>query len=154
MLGQRGVKWAEIKHNFFGDVNDYPVSFKPSLNPRVFIHCPKGREAEYGLDIIKRIKHKVPEVQFIVFKGNTPEEKYNEIIKNCQAGLRLNEADGFSEVLAKSLLLGQYPISTIYYPNIDWAQNEQELVRLLKELKYKTKPNPLRDWWYKELNKT
>ena len=34
-----------------------------------------------------------------------------------QGGIRLLEHDGFSEIIAKSVLWGQYPISLIPYPH-------------------------------------
>jgi membrane protein required for beta-lactamase induction len=40
----------------------------------------------------------------------------NEEIKEMQGALRLTAFDGFSEILAKSLLMGQYPVSLIEYP--------------------------------------
>ena len=145
--------FADIKYNFFGDTKDFPVSFKPSKKPQVFMHCPKGREREYGLHIVGMIAKKVPEITFHVYQGYTSEEEFNEEIKGFHAGIRLNQEDGFSEILAKSILLGQYPISFIKYPHMDVARSSYELLDHLKELKNKKVPNPAREWWVKELNK-
>jgi hypothetical protein len=70
-----------------------------------------------------------------------------------QCGLRLNKFDGFSEVTAKSVLMGQYPITTIKYPHIDTAYDPKELIRLLSLLKYRMEPNPEREYWREELSK-
>ena len=39
----------------------------------------------------------------------------NEETKQMTGALRLAEFDGFSEIVAKSLLWGQWPVSAIYY---------------------------------------
>jgi len=54
-------------------------------------------------------------------------------------------------VLAKSILMGQYPISRIKYQHIDHFETEEELISLLRGLKNKRKPNPNREWWHKKL---
>ncbi len=77
----------------------------------------------------------------VIVKGRVPIEQMNEEVKGMQAGLRLNTMDGFSEILAKSVLWGQYPISAIAYPHIDTFTNKHELVTKLNELAYKTGPN-------------
>ena len=62
------------------------------------------------------------------------------------------EFDGFAETTAKSVLHGQYPITFIEYPWIDRATSLDELIRLLRDLKYKKEPNYVgRDYWIKEL---
>ena len=77
----------------------------------------------------------------------------NEEIKTMQAGLRVLEFDGFSEILAKSVLWAQYPISRIGYPHIDSYTSNDELVYLINDLKNKTSPNTkARDYYLKTLN--
>lgn len=154
--------WAEVRPVFFGDPNDFPVSFFPSNRPQVFLNSHPGREAEYGVDVVERIAPSVPDVTFhvygggqrvsppnVVHHGMVSEEKFNEDIKNYHCGLRLNHIDGFSEVTAKSILMGQYPITRIPAPNIDSFSTEEELINLLKRLKYKKEPNYFaRQFWH------
>lgn len=165
-LVKKGV-YAEVRPRLFGDVSKYKVTFKPSSNPHVFVSIRPGREIEYGLDVVERIAPKVPEVTFHVYgvgepnkKGNityhgvVSEEEFDRQIKKHHCGLRLNEFDGFSEVTAKSILHGQYPITRISYPEMwCYSGDEEVLVQLLRSLKYMTEPNPARDYWYNELSK-
>lgn len=161
---------ARGHYNFYGNPNDYPVSFSPSKTPHVFMHCHGGKDTQFareqcGLPLIERIASKVPEVTFhiygrtepnhrnIVFHGHIPEAQFNEEIRRYHAGLRLHQFDGVSEIMVKSVLLGQYPITTIPYPLIDCAENDAHLVSLLKQLKNKTKPNTnAREFWYYEVS--
>ena len=77
----------------------------------------------------------------------------NAEIRNYQIAIRLNVQDGFSEVIAKSILLGQYPITQIQYPFIEYINGDESLIDALIKLKYKTEPNPAEKWWREELNK-
>ena len=162
-LAKFGIR-AGIKPMFFGNVNDFPISFKPSKNPQVFLCAHSKREEEYGVYIIEKIAPRFPEITFhiygikgenknnIVYHGLVSEEQFNREIKDYQVGLRLNEFDGFSEVLAKSALLGQYPISRIYYPFIDYAKKPKDLFKYLNMLKYKKRPNyKASEFWRKKL---
>ena len=155
-LEKLGIE-AKVRPSFVEDIDDFPVSFKPSKNPHVFMSSNISREEEYGFGIIGRIAEKVPEITFhlyggeilekpvqggnIILHGRVSNERFNEEIKQYHCGLRPNEHDGFSEILAKSILMGQYPISRIKYPYIDNYNSEEELVWLLKELKNKKEPN-------------
>lgn len=179
-LKKKGIQ-AYIHPAFFNRVDDYPITFRPSKSPHVFISCHPGRAKEYGIDIIEVIAPECPNVTFhiygisksfheawrdftgriynlqyinhpnIVYHGRVSKEQFDKDIQGYQAGLRLNMFDGFGEVLAKSILLGQYPISYIKYPHIDQATNKEELIYLLNELKNKEKPNPHREFWYQKL---
>ena len=101
----------------------------------------------------------------IIIHGRISKEKMNRQIKNMQCGLRLNKHDGFSEITAKSVLWGQYPITYLYHPNIsqfaadnhglpNTANNLRKLVELLKQIPKKKKPNySPRDWYIANLNR-
>lgn len=101
----------------------------------------------------------------VFIHGKVPKEKMNKEVSNMQCGLRLNKHDGFSEVTAKSVLWGQFPITYLYSEKIDQftqddygipgtSGNIKNLVRLLKEIPKKKKPNLKARKWYREnLNK-
>lgn len=165
-LKELGIE-AKVRPTFLEDIDDFPISFKQqSKNPQVFISTNKNREKEYGWEIIMKIAEKLPEITFhfygsckcqnrgnIIFHGRVSPEQFNQEIKNYHCGLRLNEHDGFSEITAKSVLMGQYPISRIKYPMIDSYETEEELTALLKELKNKKEPNyKAREFWRKNVN--
>lgn len=160
---------AEIHPMIFADPKDFPALSKPSHNPKVWICTHKGREVDYGMDTIVRLAedpdlrgvkfHVYGEVDdaflspYIVYHGQVPEAQFNREIKGYQCGLRLNSFDGFSEVSAKSILLGQYPITIIPYPNIDQAKSYATLKASLLALKKKKVMNPYRAQWYDILSK-
>lgn len=157
---------------FFDDWTKYPLSFRPSKKPHVWLTCHPGREREYGVDFVEEIAQEVPEVTFhifgikkpfhepwfdpvngelmnyrfmfnknIIYHGHVPSEELDEMIQDYHAGLRICEFDGCPHVVTKGALLGQYPISRIPYPHVDSYETKEELIKLLKNLKNKTKPN-------------
>jgi hypothetical protein len=169
-LESLGIK-SEVRPSFLENMDDFPVSFKPCQwkeRPQVFLStCDPKRAVEYGIFLAIRLACRLPDIDFhiygmtggneyknVIFHGRVPLEQFNEEIKNYHCALRPNEHDGFSENLAKSVLMGQYPISKIKYPHI-WTYNSyNELVRQLKRLKKQTKPNfKARDFWRNNLNK-
>lgn len=92
----------------------------------------------------------------VVYHGKVSNKQFNEEIQNYQAALRLNEFDGFSETIAKSLLMGQYPISRIGgYPLVPTFFEETGLLNCLEKLSEYTKPNQAaRDYWFPKLSTT
>ena len=158
---------ARVCPSFFGDVNKFKPNYFWSKNPNVYICCGRGRQKEYGFDVIDRIAPHLPHVWFhlygddwqpqspnVIVHGRVPIELMNEQIKNMQCGLRLNEFDGFSEILAKCVLYAQYPISRIEYPLISTYENENELISLIESLRRTYKPNlGARTYYMKVLNK-
>lgn len=175
----------KIVPSFLDNINNYPVSYKHSKTPHIFLCGHDKREDEYGLGVVKAIASRVPDTTFHIYgidrnlsylslsernisqkvvsvdidnpniwiHGKVPEGQFNNEIMNYQCGLRTNLRDGVSEVMVKSLLLGQYPITKIFYDKI-WSYNtEDELVALIEKLKYTTSPNlEARSWWIKRLN--
>jgi len=161
---------AKIYPSFLDSVDNFPVSFKPSSTPHVFLCMHKHREVEYGIKTVELMSRKFPYIVFhiygidnydglngrknIVFHGQVSEKQFNEEIKNYQAGLRCNEYDGFSEVVIKSVLLGQYPISRIEYPHVWSYTTNTELESYLYRLAYIKQPNlEAREFWLNNINK-
>lgn len=145
---------ARIGPSFVGKIESYELSYISSQHPHVYVSCGAQRQLEYGFGIVERIAHHVPEITFhlygdswytkqpnIMVHGRVPKEQMNTEIKTMQAGLRLNKTDGFSEVLAKSVLWGQWPISAMKYNHMAYAPDDESLIKTLKELRYKTEPN-------------
>lgn len=164
MLKEEGIE-AKIVPSFLGDIDKYEVSFKPAPRPKVYISSGKDRQIEYGFGIIEEIAPKC-EVDFylygddwetehdnVIVRGRLPIEAMNAEIKTMQAGLRLNTMDGFSEILAKSILWGQYPISSIAYPMIDCFTDKENLIEKLNALHLKVEPNiPAREKYREIIN--
>lgn len=157
---------AQIQPMFFGDITQFPISYKHSNSPHAYISVHPGREGEYGLWAIEPIAKELRSITFhifgisgqnrdnVIYHGQVSEEEFNERIKKYQCAVRLNDFDGFADITAKSILLGQYPITKIYYPNINQVKNTEDLINFLESLKTKTEPNYLaRSYWLNKLSK-
>ena len=151
----------------FSNPDDFQICYKPNKNPHVFIHINKKAESESGYYWIESVAPKVPNITFhiygrmesrkaspnVVFHGFVSEDKFNSDIKNYQGALRLHQFDGFADTVSKSALMGQYPIAAIKYPHIEHAYNSKSLIKCLKSLSKKTKPNyKTRMYYLKKFN--
>lgn len=148
---------STIVPSFMGNIDDFPVSYRHSERPNIYVSGHPGREEEYGWEFLREIANEVPECNFHLYgsgiqmalpkysnfliHGQIPKEQMNKEIKEMQCGLRLNTSDGFSEITAKSVLMGQYPITALKYPVIANYSAPDELVGLLKALGEKKAPN-------------
>ena len=158
-----------VAPSFLEDVNDFPVCYKPSKTPHIYLSGHPNREEEYGFDMCKRIAKELPEYTFhfygvdgksydnIIYHGWVENEQFNKEIRNYQCGLRPNEHDGFSEIVIKSVLLGQYPISYIDYGSGVWDfKTESDLIEALQSLRMppaSKQPNTAaREAWIKKIN--
>lgn len=89
----------------------------------------------------------------IYYHGQVPSEKLDKMIRGYHAGLRTCEFDGCPHTVTKGVLLGQWPINRIPYPHTDSYETKEELIKLLKGLKNKKKPNLVgRKHWLKTVS--
>lgn len=153
---------ATVRPSFMGNVGEYEMSFTPGN--RVYLSSGAGRQYEYGFGIVERIAPQVPEVEFhlygapwdtkqpnIIVHGRVPKEQMNEEIRRMQCGLRLNETDGFSEVTAKSVLWGQWPISRLHNPYVTHAPNTAALIEALRAIPTKEYTNAEAHAYYRKM---
>lgn len=168
MLEDAGIT-ARVCPSFMGNVNEYELSYNHSQRPKVYLSVSGDNFDMYGWNIIEQIADKCT-VDFHLYgnkgkweskhsnvfvHGRVSKEQMNEEIKNMQSGLRLCMPDGFSEILAKSVLWGQWPItwSSYKYPHILGANGQKELIRLINSLEYKKEPNREgREYYIKNIN--
>lgn len=166
-LAEMGIE-AQIQQSFLGQVDDYEVTYVQNDRPSVYLSANPGREEEYGWGIVEKIADQC-DVDFhlygspdwetkhnnVIIHGRVPKEQMNKEIKAMQCGLRLNAFDGFSEVTAKSVLWGQYPITpeSFGYPHLQGYRDLRHLIFLLNRLRLKAVPNPARDYYLTNLNK-
>lgn len=159
---------SKIIPSFMGQIKDYQVSYTYNTRPKVYLSVSGDNFAMYGWELIEKIANHC-NVDFYLYgnttewkskhsnvfvRGRVPKEVMNAEIKHMQCGLRPLEFDGFSEVLAKSVLWGQYPISYISYPHIDSYRTNEELISLLNKLVEKTEPNrKAREYYLANLNR-
>ena len=162
-LATMGIK-SEI-HPMLFDPITIPLSYKWNPKPNVYLTAHKGREEEYGVGMIERVAPYFPEATFhiyglsgedttnISYHGQVSEKKFLQDIKGYQAAFRWNKFDGFAETLAKSALMGQYPVSRIAYPHITHAHDARSIVEALRVLGKKREPNiKTRAFWKAKLD--
>lgn len=172
-LRQAGIE-PQIIPSFLGDINDYSDSFKVPTDGKwkIWMNAHPHRELEYGLDYARQIAKMFPDVEFhvygvdkeyegkivneaddlIVFHGLVPEAQLDADIKNYQCGFRANEHDGLSEVIVKSILLGQYVISRLEYEGAYFFSKLEDIIYAIQLLKLQTEPNKARELWINKLN--
>lgn len=158
---------SKIVPSFMGKIEDYKLELKWNERPQVYMSVSGDNFAMYGWNFIENIADKC-NVDFHLYgnndawhsrhmnvfvHGRVPKEQMNEEIKHMHCGLRTLDFDGMSEILVKSVLWGQYPISYIGYPLIDNYKTTEELVQLLNGLALRTFPNTkAREYYLKVLN--
>lgn len=160
-LASLGIK-AKVCPSFLGKVDEYQISYQHSYNPKLYTSVSGDDFFLYGWYKIDALAKKNPCIEFHLYGNHEPwkikrknvfvhgrvsQETMDKEIKEMQGALRLTTFDGFSEILAKSILLGQHPVSIIDYPHI------LPLSRI-DELLYKRSPNTKgRNYYKKKLNK-
>lgn len=136
LLKELGVE-SKVVPSFLGDVSKFEVSFKPGN--KVYTSVSGDDFERYGWYKIMPLARENPHIEFhlygntrepfraskmiydirpknVIIHGRVPKEQMNAEIKEMQGPLRLTEFDGFSEIIAKGLLMGQWPVSLIRYP--------------------------------------
>lgn len=123
-------KWgieSKICPSFLGKIENYEISFKPGN--KLYTSVSGDEFKLYGWDKINDLAEKNPDIEFhlygtshwfttlsnVTVHGRVSKEEMNSEIKDMQGALRLTEFDGFSEIIAKSVLWGQWPVSLIEY---------------------------------------
>jgi len=150
-LKELGIE-SKICPSFLGDVTKFEISYYGSERTKLYTSISGDEFELYGWDKIPNLAKENPNIEFhlygassyiaamgfdnIFFHGRVPKEQMNEEIKYMQGSLRLTEFDGFSEIVAKSLLMGQWPVSLIEYPHTLKPENI-ELLKIAKEPNYK-----------------
>lgn len=134
-LASVGIR-SKVVPSFLGDVKKFKISYGNWGKPRLYTSVSGDNFKLYGWDKIPELARKHPDIEFhlygsehqyakdlasipnVINHGRVPKERMNEEIREMQGALRLTEFDGFSEILAKSILMGQYPVSNIEYKHM------------------------------------
>jgi hypothetical protein len=120
---------SNIRPSFLGDIDKFEVNYKWSDKPKVYTSVSGDDFKLYAWDTIEKLAKDNPDIEFhlygnttpylsaynVIDHGRVPKEQMNEEIKEMQGALRLLPFEGFSEIVAKSVLMGQYPVSAIDY---------------------------------------
>jgi len=135
LLKKLGIK-AKVCPSFLGDVKDFPKLNKFIKNS--YYSSVSGDDfLLYGWDKIGDIAWKNPDVDYYLYgssfkqgflmkelnafpdnvhiMGRVSREEMNRQTKLMTGAIRMVEFEGFSEIIAKSILWGQKPISLIPY---------------------------------------
>jgi len=129
-LLKAGIK-AKIAPSFLEDIKKFPLSFKATNTPHIYLSGHPRREDEYGFYEAYEVAKRFPNVTFhlygsehlpeveelpnVICHGWVTNKQFNKDIKNYQACIRANRHDGNSEIPMKAMLQGQYAITYLPY---------------------------------------
>mgnify|MGYP001612867278 CR=1 FL=1 len=167
VLREMGVKVTGVCPSFMGRISDYLVTFKPKKRAQIYVSAGQGRGKEYGFETVCRIAARLPWYEFHLFgddwnsdlrnvycHGRVPAKVFADETSKMQIALSLNDFCGFSEVVARAILRGQYAISKVPHPQVPSFQDEIELVMTLNRLGKMTSVNyPARNYYLQALYK-
>lgn len=124
---------SKVVPSFLGDVTQFSVKYEPKERPKLYTSVSGDNFDLYGWTKIHKLAVENPEIEFHLYGNNAPWEtslsnvivhgrvskkQMNEEISEMQGAIRLTSFDGFSEILCKSILMGQWPVSVIEYPHM------------------------------------
>lgn len=142
-------KWgieSKIVPSFLGNVDDFqPQELSKEL--RYYSSVSNNDFKLYGWDKINKIAEQNPDIKYylygniipweapknVIVRGRISQEEMNDEIKNMTGAIRMTEFDGCSELIIKSVLWGQKPISLIEYPFLDAENPREELLLVLNK---------------------
>lgn len=128
LLKKWGIK-SKVIPSFIGNIHKFDVHYTQSDKPKLYSSVSNNEFEKYGWYRIQEIADYHPNVEFhlygntlpfpeshnVIVHGRVPKEQMNSEIQEMQGAIRLVEFDGFSEIIAKSLLMAQWPVSIIPY---------------------------------------
>lgn len=155
-----------VMPQLFDCIEESEISFKHSERLQAYLCAHEGREEEYGVFEIDLVAEFLPDVDFHIYgiegtstnpnvflHGRVSDEQFREEIRKYHVAIRLNKFDGFSEVLARSAIMGQYQISRIQYPHMFHAPDADSMIEHLVRLRDKIEPNYIgREYWIEKLS--
>lgn len=151
-LGKIGIR-ADVHPLFFGDLNKYQVSYKPSDHPQVYMHCNAGREVEYKLPEALEVAKDAQWVTFniygvngintenVIYHGWVEEDVMDEDIKGYQGFISFTPDKHASQTMVKSALMAQYPISVNPVQGVWHGYDKHSLMDYLSVIGEQTQPN-------------
>lgn len=152
-LWSLGIKAKAIIPSFLGKVEDYPAQELRTDKKRYYTSVSGDDFKLYGWDKVDAIAKENLDTEYhlygntkewitteknVIIHGRISQEEMNEQVKTMTGALRLTRFDGFSEILAKSYLWGQQPLSPyIKYP----YKNREDLLKVLNKYEWNVKTN-------------
>ena len=165
-LEKLGIE-SRVCPSFLADINQFNVNYEWNERPKVYTSVSGDNFDLYGWHKISELAEQNPNLEFhlygtekdfitifgidgtkinMISHGRISKEQMNEETSKMQGALRLTEFDGFSEILGKSIMWGQWPVSLIKYPYI-------LSVDKIGTLKDKKEPNLVgREYYHQRFN--
>lgn len=143
-----GIQAKAVIPSFLGNVDDYPPQVHRTDKQRYYTSVSGDDFELYGWYEIPKLATENPDTEYhlygstnglpephwyfpnIINHGRVSQEQMDEETRTMTGALRLTKFDGFSEILAKSYLWGQQPLSPyIKYP----YKNREDLLQVLNK---------------------
>lgn len=143
---------ARIEPIFFADINDYPISYEYKDHLEVYINAHPNREEEYGVNKLLQVAKALKDVKFFVYGvegkdtdnvhyvGWIDEKEADSKMSKHHVCLRLNEHDGFSQLVIKAGLWGHYVLTVQDIKNTTKVVDVEDLIEKIEALKGTTEP--------------
>ena len=137
---------ARIAPSFLGNVDNFPV--QKIKYPNRYYSSVSGNDFEvYGWEKVNLIAEQNPKNKYylygntvpweapknVVVRGRLSQQDMDKEIKEMAGAIRMTKFEGFSEIVAKSVLWGQKPISLIEYPFLKAENPREELLKVLNK---------------------
>jgi hypothetical protein len=151
----RGVNIeAKVVPSFLGNVDDYPVQELRTDKKRYYTSVSSNDFELYGWNEIPQLAKENKDTEYhlygntepwkcdeknVIIHGRIPQEEMNTQVKSMTGGLRLTKFDGASEILVKSTLWGQKPLSP-YIP-YDWLGDREKLLKVVNKFPWNVQNN-------------
>lgn len=149
------VEWEALKYqginskicpSFLGDVKKFPVQ-KLSNELRYYSSVSGNDFKLYGWDIINQVASKNPHIKYflygntkpwkapknVIVRGRVSQAQMNSEIKSMTGAIRMVAFEGMSELIVKSILWNQKPISLIKY-----NYNREKLLKIVNKYPWNT----------------
>lgn len=142
---------SKIAPSFLGDINKFHAT--SNWREGEYYSSVSGNDFKlYGWDKINVFAKKMPNWKFylygntkpwkgpknVIVRGRVTQEEMNHEIISMTGAIRMTEFEGFSEILAKSILWGQKPISKIPYPFLGAKDPRKELLKIVNKYPWST----------------
>ena len=144
-LKELGIE-SQICPSFLGNVDDFTPQ-KLDVKKRYYSSVSGDDFLLYGWDKVTRYAKENPDIEYhlygntveypcepnMILHGRVSQKQMDGECKSMTGALRLVEFEGFSEILAKSILWGQKPISLIDYPFLEAENPREALLKVINK---------------------
>lgn len=144
-LAEFGIK-AKVCPSFLGDVDKFKPQ-KIDKAKRYYSSVSSNDFKLYGWDKINKIARANPNITYylygntkpwkapknVIVRGRVSHNEMNKETKSMTGAIRMVEFEGCSEIIVKSVLWGQKPISAIDYPFLRAKDPREKLLSIINK---------------------